>query len=82
MNGRRRYGTVIGVGLGAAALALAVGVPLGTILLIGVVLLCPLMMGMHGGGHEGHGAPSRTEQRADAGRQSSDEHAHHGAGRA
>ena len=36
------------------------GVPLGTLLIIGLVLCCPLMMlGMHGGGHDhGGGAPA------------------------
>jgi hypothetical protein len=34
------------------------GVPLGTLLIIGLVLCCPLMMlGMHGGGHA-HGGGS------------------------
>jgi Protein of unknown function (DUF2933) len=33
-----------------------VGGPLGTLLLIGLLLLCPLMMlGMHGGGGRPHG---------------------------
>lgn len=83
MDGTRKYGTVIGVGLGAAALALWAGVPLGTILLIGVVLLCPLMMmGMHDSGHEAHGSATRTESRPDARGQSTEEHHHQDAGRA
>jgi hypothetical protein len=51
-------------GLLVAAVVIAViavvgfGVPLGTLLIIGLVLCCPLMMlGMHGGGHA-HGGES------------------------
>ncbi len=55
-------------GLYAIALAIAVvgglwlGVPVGTLVLLGLVLVCPLMMlfmmrGMHGGG-DGHGHDS------------------------
>ena len=44
------------VSLAAVAAVVAVvgfGVPLGTLLIIGLVLCCPLMMlGMHGGGHD------------------------------
>ena len=42
--------------IGAAAVAVGLfGVPLGTVLLVGLFLLCPLMMaGMHGDGHS-HG---------------------------
>lgn len=42
--------------IGAAVVAVGLfGVPLGTVLLVGLFLLCPLMMaGMHGGGHS-HG---------------------------
>jgi len=47
---------------GAAVIAVVAvvgfGVPLGTLLIIGLVLCCPLMMlGMHGGGHA-HGGES------------------------
>lgn len=36
-------------------IGVAFGVPLSTLLLIGIVLACPLMMMfMHGGGHDGH----------------------------
>jgi formate hydrogenlyase subunit 4 len=44
----------------------AVGGPLGTLLLVGLLLLCPLMMlGMHGGGREqgGEHAPAGSERR-------------------
>lgn len=76
MDGLTRYGTVIGFGLGASVLALWVGVPLGTILFIGVLLLCPLMMmGMHGGGHGGHGWPPGTETDPDERHRSADPHA-------
>lgn len=53
---------------GAVVVAIAVGAfgaPLGTVLLVGVLLLCPLMMmGMHGGheSHAGHGTYQRQEQ--------------------
>lgn len=57
------------VAAGLAVLALvAVGVPLGTLLFVGVLLLCPLLMaGMHGGhgqahDHETHSAePGRAD---------------------
>lgn len=49
---------VVAVGLWAA------GVPLGTILLVGVWLFCPLMMmGMHGhGSHQAHGSEHADEK--------------------
>lgn len=56
----RREGTfrlpVLLAAIGAAAAAVGLfGVPLGSVLLVGLLLLCPLMMaGMHGGGHS-HG---------------------------
>ena len=58
---------IFGIGAGILAAALwAFGVSLGTILLVGVWLLCPLMMmGMHGGhGHGSHEAhrPERTHE--------------------
>ena len=38
------------------------GVPLGTLLIIGLLLCCPLMMlGMHGGGHDKGGGSSPPE---------------------
>jgi hypothetical protein len=50
---------LVAVGIAVVALgAFAFGVPLSTLVFIGLVLLCPLMMlGMHGGhgGHAGHG---------------------------
>ncbi len=58
MNGSGRPAWLV-LGLGAVALfgvlALA-GVPLGSLLILGVLLTCPLMMaGMHlGSGHDGH----------------------------
>lgn len=59
-DGSARTGKLplIAIALGAAALAATVfKVPLGTLLLFGLVLLCPLLMaGMHGGEHE-HGGP-------------------------
>ena len=47
---RPRAQTIVLVALGAAAVAVGIfGIPLGTVLLVGVWLLCPLlMMGMHG----------------------------------
>ena len=52
------YGSVAVIG-GAVAV-IGFGVPLGTMLFLGVLLLCPLMMmGMHGGGsHPQNGNPS------------------------
>jgi hypothetical protein len=44
----------------------AVGGPLATLLLVGLLLLCPLMMlGMHGGGreHGGEQVPAGSERR-------------------
>lgn len=53
-------------------------VPLGTLLFLGILLLCPLLMTrMHGGGHE-HGETSRdtedepSRQAGDAGHQHGD----------
>jgi hypothetical protein len=38
------------------------GIPLGTLLIIGLVLCCPLMMlGMHSGGHDKGGGSSPPE---------------------
>ncbi|HLB62826.1 MAG TPA: hypothetical protein VJN50_08880 [Actinomycetota bacterium] len=49
-SSRPRVQTIVLVALGAAAVAVGIfGIPLGTVLLVGVWLLCPLlMMGMHG----------------------------------
>jgi len=53
----------IAVVLGVALLAVTVfKVPLGTLLLLGLVLLCPLLMGgMHGGGHD-HGGQHHADE--------------------
>jgi hypothetical protein len=80
-------------GLYAVALAVLVvglvwaGVPASTLLIAGLILVCPLMMfvmmrGMHGGGmtgHQGHDSPHEGHQHHDA----TDDHADgpHGAGR-
>lgn len=47
----RRYGPGLAVAAVAAVLAVGLfGVPLGSVLFVGLLLLCPLMMmGMHGG---------------------------------
>jgi hypothetical protein len=51
---RVRPGWVVAAALAAVALV-AVGIPLASLLYVGVLLLCPLMMlGMHGG-HGSHG---------------------------
>lgn len=61
----------LGAALAGAGVALALGVPLGTLLVVAAVLVCPLMMflgmrGMHraGGmaGHPGSQEAGRTEQ--------------------
>ncbi|MGW0137489.1 DUF2933 domain-containing protein [Streptomyces calvus] len=56
MNNNKNYG-LYAVALAIAFVgALALGVPLGTLALLAIVAVCPLMMffmmrGMHGGGH-------------------------------
>ena len=59
-DGSARTGKLplIAVALVAAAIGATVfKVPFGTLLLFGLLLLCPLLMaGMHGGGHD-HGGP-------------------------
>lgn len=46
---------------GAVAAAIAAGVSLSTVLLVGFLLLCPLAMaGMHGGGHSHDGSDRRA----------------------
>ncbi len=59
-RGRRMLGPGLAVAVGAAALAVGLfGIPLGSVLFVGLLLLCPLMMmGMHGG----HGAPGGPDQ--------------------
>jgi hypothetical protein len=54
---RIRPAWIVAAGLAVLAL-LAIGVPLVSLLYVGILLLCPLLMaGMHGGhgGHGGHG---------------------------
>lgn len=55
---------LIAVALGVALLAVTVfNVPLGTLLLLGVLLLCPLLLtGMHGGGHDQGGQHHADEE--------------------
>ena len=67
-----QIGLVAGaVVLGGMLLVSGAGASLGTLLLIGLFLLCPLMMlGMHGGGHQ-HGdktepATRQTDQDSQA----------------
>lgn len=57
-----RPGWFVAAGLGAVGL-LALGVPLGSLLFVGVLLRCPLlMMSMHGAGHgQGHGSDRPQE---------------------
>ena len=55
--------TWIVIGIVGVLTLLALGVPLGSLLFVGVLLLCPLLMaGMHGGhgGHDQH-AGHRTD---------------------
>ncbi len=59
----------------AAAAVVAVvgfGVPVGTVLVVGLLLLCPLSMAAMHGGH-GHGAP-REQGQGDRGTQGHGEH--------
>ncbi len=64
-QGWRRFGPGVAVAAVAAVLAVGLfGVPLGSVLFVGLVLLCPLMMmGMHGS----HGAPTRPDGAHDHG---------------
>ena len=63
--------------------ALWAGVPAGTLLLVGVVLACPLMMltmhgGGHGSGHDGHGDGADVQRRRPDGAGAADDpHAAH-----
>lgn len=52
------------VAAGLAVLALvAVGVPLASLLYVGILLLCPLLMaGMHGGHGQAHGHGAHAEE--------------------
>jgi Na+/glutamate symporter len=62
-QGWRRFGPGLAVAVVAAVLAVGLfGVPLGSVLFVGLLLLCPLMMmGMHGG----HGAPRGSDSATD-----------------
>ncbi len=55
----RMFGPGLAAAVVAAALAVGLfGIPLGSVLFVGLVLMCPLMMmGMHGG----HGASARPD---------------------
>lgn len=54
---RRRVGWVVGLAGALGVAVLLFGVPLGTALSVGLLLVCPLLMqGMHG-----HGARGRDE---------------------
>jgi len=66
IGGRKlRPGWLVAAGVAVVALV-ALGVPLASLLYVGVLLLCPLlMMGMHGGGH-GHGSDGLPEARGHA----------------
>jgi hypothetical protein len=63
---RNRYLTYALVAAGVGVGAVWAGVPVSTVVLLGLLLTCPLMMifmhGGHGGGqggHGGHGGPAR-----------------------
>jgi hypothetical protein len=59
-------GFLVAVAVIAVVAVAGFGVPLGTLLIIGLVLCCPLMMlGMHGGGHD-HGAGSSAGEASEA----------------
>lgn len=69
---RRRVGWVVGLAGALGVAVLLFGVPLGTALSVGVLLVCPLLMhGMHGhgasGGHEGGASPAARADRQEAG---------------
>ena len=68
MTRRSRLLALAGVAAAAAAVAWALGVPAGTLLLIGVALLCPAAMffgmgaaGHTHGGHCAHGGAATKE---------------------
>ena len=55
----KRVGVALAVAAGVALVAVSVfKIPLSSVLFLGVVLMCPLLMvGMHAGGHDhGHGS--------------------------
>lgn len=59
---RIRPAWIVAAGLAVLALV-AAGVPLGTLLFVGVLLLCPLLMaGMHAGHGQAHGHETRTAE--------------------
>lgn len=63
----RRLTLIALVAAGAIVAVTLFRVPLGTLLFLGILLLCPLLMTrMHGGGH-GHGGPSRASEDAPTG---------------
>ena len=66
---RRRYGPGLAVAAVAAVLAVGLfGVPLGSVLFVGLLLLCPLMMmGMHGGHDTGSDVSVHDHGPIDAG---------------
>lgn len=71
MDGHTIFGKVKVAWVVAAALVavglVALGVPLASLLFVGVLLLCPLMMmGMHGGAHGGHGSEQAQPTGGDA----------------
>lgn len=54
--------------IGGTVAVVGFGVPLGTLLLIGVLLCCPIMMmGMHGGGGHQHDSTSTGSSPPDLG---------------
>ncbi|MFF8603123.1 DUF2933 domain-containing protein [Streptomyces sp. NPDC015232] len=81
MNNNKNYG-LYAVALAIAFVgALALGVPVGTLALLAVVSVCPLMMffmmrGMHGGGH---GDDQSMDERDPM--RKHDHHQHPGSGR-
>jgi YHS domain-containing protein len=65
----KKAGLAVVVAGGVALFAVSVfGVPLASILVLGVALMCPLLMvGMHGGGHDhGHGTGGLDKAGEDA----------------
>jgi Na+/glutamate symporter len=63
MGGTRiRPGWIVAAGLAVLALV-AFGVPLVSLLYVGILLLCPLLMvGMHGGHGQAHGHEAHPEE--------------------
>ncbi|MEX0805802.1 MAG: hypothetical protein WD688_21155 [Candidatus Binatia bacterium] len=60
MTGQRKWLWIVGA-IAVAAVALGAGVPLGTLLLVGLLLLCPAVMyfGMRGMGTQQEGRSER-----------------------